>query len=58
MQSRIEETIEKIRVLRNYTERSGFRTTRSEKELLARLGPDELAEVLIALENGTDANRK
>jgi len=58
MQSRIEETIEKIRALRNYTERSGFRTTRSEKELLARLGPDELADVLMALENGTDAHQQ
>lgn len=58
MKSRIEETIEKIRVLRNYTEQSGFRTTRSEKELLTRLGPDELADVLMALENRTDADRK
>ena len=46
------EIVNKVRVLRAYTQRSGFRTTRSEKEILARLGPDDLAAVLLALENG------
>jgi hypothetical protein len=46
--------IDKVSVLRGYTARTGFRTTRSEKEILARLGPDELAAVLLVLENGTE----
>ena len=46
------EIVNKVRALRSYTRRSGFRTTRSEKEILARLGPDDLAAVLLALENG------
>ena len=46
--------VDRVRVLRGYTARTGFRTTRSEKEILARLGPDDLAAVLLTLENGTD----
>lgn len=45
----VSDAISKIRVLREYTEKTGFRTTRSEKEILSRLGPDELADVLMAL---------
>jgi len=44
-------TVSRIRALRAYTDRTGFRTTRSEKEILARLGPDDLAAVLLELEN-------
>ena len=44
----------KIRALRSYTARTGFRTTRSEKEIMARLGSEDLAAVLLELENGTD----
>jgi len=50
----LQAVVDKVRVLRGYTARTGFRTTRSEKEILARLGPDELASVLLAVENGTD----
>jgi len=46
--------VHKIRVLRDYTVRTGFRTTRSEKEILARLSADDLAVVLMELENKTD----
>jgi hypothetical protein len=51
------EVVQKIRVLRAYTEQSGFRTTRSEKELLSRLSPDDLSAVLceLARENRSDA---
>jgi hypothetical protein len=48
------EVVAKIRVLRKYTKQTGFRTTRSEKELLSRLGTDELAAALLELENGTE----
>ena len=50
----VQAIIDKVSVLRGYTARTGFRTTRSEKEILARLGPDELAAVLLVLENGTE----
>ena len=50
--------VDKVRALRGYTTRTGFRTTRSEKEILARLGSDELAAVLLELENGTDDDGK
>ena len=49
--------VDKIRALRGYTARTGFRTTRSEKEILSRLGADDLAAVLMELENGTDEDR-
>jgi hypothetical protein len=46
--------IDKIRCLRDYTDRTGFRTTRSERDLLAQLAADDLAVVLLALQNGID----
>jgi hypothetical protein len=52
--SELQVIIDKVTVLRGYTARTGFRTTRSEKEILARLGPDELAAVLLVLENRTE----
>lgn len=45
------EIVAKIRALRAYTARTGMRTTRSEKEILQRLGADDLALVLLALED-------
>lgn len=44
------EVVRKIRLLRSYTKETGFRTTRSEITLLSRLAPDDLANVLEALE--------
>ena len=41
--------LRKIIALRNYTHESGFLTTRSEKEILAPLGAEDLAAVLMAL---------
>jgi hypothetical protein len=46
--------VDKIHALRGYTARTGFRTTRSEKEIVAQLGSEDLAAVLLELENGTD----
>jgi len=45
----LQQTFYKIQALRAYTQKTGFRTTRSEKELLAALGAEDLAAVLIAL---------
>jgi len=42
-------TLQKIIALREYTRKSGFRTTRSEKEILAPLGAEDLAAALLAL---------
>lgn len=50
MTPEIREIVAKIIVLRNYTRRTGFHTIRTEREILARLGPDDLVAVLIALE--------
>jgi hypothetical protein len=44
------EIIDRIRALRAHTKRTGFRTTRSENEILSRLSADDLATVLLALE--------
>ena len=46
-QSRI---VAEIRALRAYTDESGFHTTRSQKEILARLNANDLAAVLLSLE--------
>lgn len=41
--------VEKIRDLQALTVKTGFRTTRSQGEILGRLNADELAEVSAAL---------
>lgn len=41
-----------VSALRKYTALTGFKTTRSQNEILARLGADDLAAVLIALQGG------
>jgi hypothetical protein len=46
----VTDLIHKIKVLRAYTRRTGFKTSRSENELLAPLNGNDLAEVLAALE--------
>lgn len=42
--------VRKIRLLRAHTKQTGMITTRSEGTLLSRLAPDDLVEVLEALE--------
>jgi hypothetical protein len=49
LSSTLQEIVWRIKALRDYTLKSGFRTTRSEKALLACLDPDGLSAVLLAL---------
>jgi hypothetical protein len=44
------EIVAKILALRRYTAKTGFQTSRSQHEILGRLSPDRLAEVLLELE--------
>jgi hypothetical protein len=43
--------VNKVRALRAYTERTGMRTTRSERTILQTLNAEDLATVILALEN-------
>ncbi len=52
----LHDIIAKIRVLRAYTVRTGFRTTKSQNEILARLNADDLATVLLVLEGNENAD--
>ena len=45
-----QEIVDKVRSLRQLTRESGFKTTRSQGELLATLGANDLAAVAAALE--------
>jgi hypothetical protein len=45
----VQEVIGKVMILRAYTKQTGFRTTRSESELLRPLSGPELTQVLEAL---------
>jgi hypothetical protein len=44
--------VEKIQALRKLTNETGFRTTRSQNELLASLSANDLAVVALALRKG------
>jgi hypothetical protein len=46
-----QEVFQKIKVLRDYTAQTGFKTTRSQKEIFGQLSGDDLAAVLLALQN-------
>jgi hypothetical protein len=50
--------IQKILALREYSRTSKFLTFKSEHQLLAKLNPEDLAEVLLALKQneGIDSN--
>jgi hypothetical protein len=43
--------VNKVRALRAYTERTGMRTTRAERAILQALEVDDLATVILSLEN-------
>ena len=44
------EVVEKIKAMRDYTQRTGFRTTRSQNDLIQAItDPNDLASVLLAL---------
>jgi len=50
--SEAKKVFDKILALREYTTRTGFKTTRSQNELLQAItNPDDFASVLIALKN-------
>lgn len=46
---KLAEVVQKIRDLQALTVKTGFKTTRSQGEILGRLNADELAEVSAAL---------
>jgi len=47
---RANEVVQKVKALRSYTERTGFRTTRSQNDLIQSLSdPDDLAGALLLL---------
>ena len=46
----VQAVLDKVRALRKYTQQTGFRTTRSQNELIQAIdNPDDLASVLLAL---------
>ena len=47
---KLAEVVEKIQNLQRLTQSTGFKTNRSQGELLARLTPDELSAVSAALQ--------
>jgi hypothetical protein len=47
--TRAQEVIERVRALREYTIATGFKTTRSQNELIQSLDGAELAEAVLAL---------
>ncbi len=51
------DVVRKIRLLRAHTKQTGMITTRSEGTLLSRLAPDDLVEVLEALEQDASSQR-
>jgi len=50
MRPDLQSLVDKIRAMRKMTRDTGFRTTRSQNELLAKLNADDLGTVLVALE--------
>jgi hypothetical protein len=47
--TRAQEVLTKVKALREYTQLTGFRTTRSQNDLIQGLDGDDLASVVIAL---------
>jgi hypothetical protein len=47
--TRVQEVLDKVKALREYTQRTGFRTTRSQNDLIQSLDGEELAETVLAL---------
>ena len=54
IRSNLLEIVAKIQALKAYTARTGFKTTRSQNEILQALNGDDLATVLVALENDNE----
>ncbi len=51
--TRVQEVLDKVKALREYTQRTGFRTTRSQNDLIQSLDGEELAEAVLALKLDT-----
>lgn len=45
------DVLKKVRVLRDYTTNTGFKTTKSQNDLIQSLNGDDLASVLLILRN-------
>jgi hypothetical protein len=46
---RVQEVVDRVTVLREYTRQTGFKTTKSQNDLLQTLDGKDLAEALLAL---------
>jgi hypothetical protein len=52
MTAEAQAVLDKVKALREYTQRTGFRTTRSQNELIQAItNPDDLANVILALKS-------
>jgi hypothetical protein len=49
--TRVQEVLDKVRALREYTMLTVFRTTRTQNDLIQTLDGEELAEAILALKN-------
>jgi len=49
--TRVQDVLDKVKALREYTKATGYRTTRSQNDLIQSLDGEELAEVVLALKN-------
>jgi hypothetical protein len=49
MSARANDVLDKVRALREYTQMTGFRTTKSQNDLIQSLDGNDLATVVLAL---------
>jgi hypothetical protein len=56
--TRIENVVQKVKVLRKYSATTGFKTTKSQNDLLQSLDGDDLALALLQLEDDNDNSPK
>jgi hypothetical protein len=54
----VQQAVTQIRTLRRYTEQTGFKTTRSQNDILQKLEGEDLANALLLLDKGTVVPRK
>lgn len=52
MSDRAQDVLTKVKALREYTQLTGFRTTRSQNDLIQGLDGEDLAAVILALKSG------
>jgi hypothetical protein len=51
LSTRAQDVLMKVRVLREYTQRTGFKTTKSQNNLIQSLNGDDLASALLVLKH-------